>query len=498
MVREVIDFINKLNFDDLFIIDDCKGKEYSYTDVFSQALAAANYLNDVVKGDSVIAVKENSYELALLYFAVMLTSKRIVVADPQKGRNEIKTIVDGIETTGIFLDSQDVRSISDKHYVLNLPESAKTNINSSELRQEIIQRISSRNTDTPYLVTFTSGTSGVSKGVEHSLDNFFRTALALDNKVNKRGGYFLHFMPMTYMAGIFNSLIYPFLTGYKIVITSRFSVIMARSFWDKAAKYNVDLFWLSPSMLMMIDQLDRTKIGEEFCRKIKPTFLVGTAPLSNEMRNRFNARYGIKVFASYGLSETPILSIETIDSIGKSDKNSVGELLNGVEYEITKEGELLVDAPWMFLRYTNENTEQYFSGRFYKSGDLVNIKMNYLYITGRIKDLIIKGGMNISPVTIENVINKNPEISESVVFGVTDSSGEERICCAYVTRSGAVDDSDGLDTVLKRAVIEELGRNYLVDYMWRINEIPRNINGKIDRKIIRRSWEKMNKNSVHS
>ena len=64
-------------------------------------------------------------------------------------------------------------------------------------------------------------------------------------------------MPMTYMAGILNSLIYPFLIGARIIITRRFSIISARNFWNIVIKYKADLFWLSPAMLMMIDQIDR-------------------------------------------------------------------------------------------------------------------------------------------------------------------------------------------------------------------------------------------------
>lgn len=491
MFEDVIIKINELDFKNEFIIDEILGRSYTYCEFFSHALLVADFIENSVVGDSVIAVKENSYELALLYFSVMLTTKRILVVDPQKGIDEIKTILSQVDRTGIFLDEKiDFLDVID-HNILQLPQIKETTIGNAEnVKQSVIDKIKRRK-GMSYLVTYTSGTSGVTKGVEHTLDNLFLTALALDERVKKRGGTFIHVMPMTYMAGILNSLIYPFIIGTRIVITKRFSIISARNFWKTVIKYNVDLFWLSPAMLMMIDQMDRKIEGEEYCKKNNLTILVGTAPLTNEMRTKFDSRYGVKVLASYGLSETLFISVETQESITKSEKNCVGEFLPEVEYYRTESDELYIKVPWMYLGYTNENTPDYFEGNYYKTGDLAKIKDGYLYITGRSKDLIIKGGMNISPVLIENCIYKEKKVYENVVLGVKDSHGEEKICCVYTLKE-EVDDNTALETTLKKSVVSELGKNYSLDYLWKIDMIPRNINGKIDKNKLKQMWEKKN------
>ena len=467
------------------IVDAAAGRQYSRSVFFSHALSAADYINEKISSDSVIAVMENSYELALLYFAVMLTDKRIVVIDPVKGADEIKGLLDDIDGTGIFADA-DIAALSDRHFQMQVPP-VPEDIR-EDIRAAVTERIDARDMDAPYLVTFTSGTSGITKGVEHSLGNLFKTAFALDEKVGKHDGCFMHVMPMTYMAGILNSLIYPFAAGCSIVIAKRFSVMSARTFWDTAIKYKADLFWLSPSMLMMIDKMDRKTDGEEYCRNCSPVFLIGTAPLSKETREKFNDRYGVNVFASYGLSETLFVSVETAQSIKKSDRNCVGEILTGVEYSLTDEGEMLLGVPWMFRRYTNEDTDKYFSGGRYRTGDLVSIRDGYLYITGRCKDLIIKGGMNISPVMIEEAVNEMEHVMECAVVGAKDECGEERVCCAYVT-DGGEGDTQTFEAAMKRAVIDKLGRNYSLDAVKHMKELPRNINGKVDRNVIRQSWE---------
>jgi acyl-CoA synthetase (AMP-forming)/AMP-acid ligase II len=116
-----------------------------------------------------------------------------------------------------------------------------------------------------------------------------------------------------------------------------------------------------------------------------------------------------------------------------------------------------------------------------------------LYITGRKKDLIIKGGMNISPVLIEECVYKEKSVLENVIFAVKDGVGEERICCAYTLKNGCRENEKNvIETNIIDYVMKKLGKNYLIDYFWNIQDIPRNINGKIDKSKLRLMWETRN------
>jgi len=99
--------------------------------------------------------------------------------------------------------------------------------------------------------------------------------------------------------------------------------------------------------------------------------------------------------------------------------------------------------------------------------------------------------MNISPVLIENVVYKEQRILENVVIGVKDYNGEEKVCCVY-TLKDEIDDPAALETSIKKLVVSELGRNYSLDYTWKIDVIPRNINGKIDKNRLKQIWETRN------
>lgn len=145
MFEDVIIKINELDFKNEFIIDEILGRSYTYCEFFSQALLVADFIENSVVGDSVIAVKENSYELALLYFSVMLTTKRILVVDPQKGKDEIKTIVDELDKTSIFLDGKSEWSDAIKHEILNLPELREPDIDLIEIKQKVLDKLQRRN-----------------------------------------------------------------------------------------------------------------------------------------------------------------------------------------------------------------------------------------------------------------------------------------------------------------------------------------------------------------
>lgn len=484
---EIYNYIEKINFENTFICNEINGNLVSYVNFFGQAMSLAKYIEQNVHEKNLIVVKENSYELVLIYFAMMFTSKRLLVVDPQKGNKVLSEILSNIDRTCIFVDNNLIELAKLYHIIIEMPNLCDDY--ESDVKSKVLEKLKKRKKGLPYLVTFTSGTSGVTKGVEHSLDNLFLSAIALSKKVGKKGGKYLHVMPMTYMAGILNSLIYPFLIGAQIVLTKRFSVTLARRFWDIVINNDIDLIWLSPAMLMMIEQLDRKNIGEEYTKKKDIIFLIGTAPLTTELRSRFERRYGADLYTSYGLSETLFVSVETKDSRIICN-NSVGELLDGVESIFSDEGEILLNVPWMYLRYINEEKDKYYYNNYYKSGDLGVMSDGCLQITGRKKDLIIKGGMNISPALIEKVIDKNSDILENSVFGVKGKSGEEMICCAYVTQ-GEVDNKKELEIMIKKEVVVSLGKDYLLDYVYNIDKLPRNINGKIDKFRLVEIWESL-------
>lgn len=474
--KKTLEKIREIDFNKIFVIDENMHLEYTYGEFFSGCIALANSLNECSQ-KNIFVVMDNSVELAALYFAVVLANKRIIVADPEKGVDEIqellreqKNVFSIIKKNGIEVNS-DFTDIFQRRYEKNIKE-------------KFIKALEDYDFSCGYLTTFTSGTSGKTKGVINSLNNLFETTFSFAEKVhNLNGGTFLHLMPMTYMAGILNSIFMPFILEYRIVIGSRFSVRLAMSFWKIVEKYEVNFLWMSPMMLTMVDKVDRGDKYEKYCRNHIISYFIGTAPLSNDVRKKFEERYGVKLQASYGLSETLFISVETMESILKKKVDNVGELISNVDYIVNEDGELQIKVPWMFNGYTNVDTSEYFNGDYYMTGDLAEIKDGILSIVGRKKDLIIRGGMNISPKLIEEYIAEMNVFLEFCIYGKKNDYGEEEVCCAYVLSEKQ--NHKDVEKAVSRNIIKKLGNNYLINSFNKVDNLPRNINGKIDKNALR-------------
>lgn len=485
MKATICNRIENWKFDNTFIIDVLNKKKYSYNSFFS--LMPIIEKRFAAAGKNIVCIMDNSFELSLCYFSIILSGRVIVAIDPQKEHDEIAGIIDSLYDKFIIVDDAGRRKVDCYDLLITRDYlSGEVKYDGSNVKEDILRRIKKINFDDDCLLTFTSGTSGNTKGVRNSLNNLCKSADAFNKFFNvSADNVFAHVMPMTYMAGILNSIIQPFIAGSRIVIMGRFSPMVAFSFWQTVESERINTFWLSPTMLTIIMKVGNEIVGKNYCSKNPTTFFIGTAPLHMTTRKDFENKYGVKLYASYGLSETLFLSTETPETIVKSCDN-VGTLLDGVKYRFSQAGEFLVDVPWMFLGYTNEPTDNYFDGTYYKTGDLAEINNDILSIVGRCKDLIVKGGMNISPALIEKVVITIPGIEECAVFGSINSYKEEIVVLAYTS---SVEDTQELEKIVYSVVVKQLGRNYLIDSFYKVSQIPKNINGKIDKNALKAKYE---------
>lgn len=488
MKKIVIDRLKNLDFSKEFVCDALTCKYYSYNDFFARCITIANQLyKEAVDKEHLVLIMDNSIELLSCYFVAFLSNKIASAIDPLKGKDEIANILSSINDGYIIVDKAGKTKVDNFDLLMETGTFESTICAVGDVKNQVVCSFEQKDFSSDYLLTFTSGTTGNTKGVRHSLNNLFLTSEAFNSMFSVgKENIFAHLMPMTYMAGILNSIFQPFIAGAKIVVLGRFSPMKAFTFWQDVEKNEINTFWLSPSMLTILLKVAKHEVGQDYCRDHKTLFFIGTAPLHQSTREEFEAMYPVKLYASYGLSETLFLSTETPETLALGGGN-VGKLLKGVEYHFDSDGEFLVDVPWMFLGYTNEPTEHYFDGSSYKTGDLAKIEDGILSIVGRSKDLIIKGGMNISPALIESVVSGMPGVEECSVFSVLNKLKEEQIVLAYTT---TIDDIDNLESTISCTVANELGKNYLIDLFYRVNSIPKNINGKNDKKTLKENYEK--------
>jgi len=488
MKQEIIGRMKQFDFSREFVIDASKDRHYTYEEFFSRCLTLSEQYRATGEAlKHIIFIMENSVELLAAYFGAMMAGKIATAIDPVKEQEEIAKILESVKDKYVVVDAAGKARVNSYDVVFDAGEFEKTKVFGENIKEKTLERFEERNFDDDFLLTFTSGTTGNTKGVRHTLNNLIKTGDAFNRYffVGK-DNVLAHYMPMTYMAGILNSIIQPFIAGARIVVMGRFSPFKAFTFWQDVVKYQVNTFWLSPSMLTIILKASKHSLGQEYCKDKKLLFFIGTAPLHQKTRDEFEAKYPVKLYASYGLSETLFLSTETPETLALGGGN-VGKLLDGVEYKFGQDGEFLVRVPWMFLGYTNEPTEKYFDGDYYKTGDLADIKDGILTITGRSKDLIIKGGMNISPALIESVVSSVDGVEECSVFSVLNKFKEELVVLGYSTM---LKDTEDLEKRISASVIAALGKNYQIDGFYRVSSIPKNVNGKNDKKVLKEKYNK--------
>ncbi len=482
LIREI--FQGRWN--DEFLISAADDRRYTYKSFFENIIRAKGALEGlgVGRGDKLCLLLENSVELSILYFTCLAMGVNAIPVDPAKGRQDIAEILSQTQHKFVICNVDNFAYVDCKIDIsvirdaLNRPTGATV----SEL-----SIFDSPDYDALYLTTFTSGSTGTPKGVMHSFNNLVCSAIAF-GALFKFGpqNVFYHNLPMTYMAGILNLMIMPFISGSKIVLAERFGVANAMKFWEVPIRYSVNTFWFNPTILSLLVKLDRDPRGTDYAARMQITACVGTAPLDHQVKLNFESKYGIVVYESYGLSETLFVSTNcpSIPQI----RGSVGILLEGVRLGFEPDTEILIDTPWNFLGYSNISTQEFMNGTRFRSGDFGEIDgRQMLYIRGRKKDLIIKGGMNISPRRIEDFIGGFNFFHEFAVLGVKDAVLGEKIACFYSPVENVY--NAGRQKELNSAIIANLGRDCAIDEFILLDPLPKNINGKIDKLKIKGVYE---------
>ena len=473
-IGEVLKEILTIQRKKTLIVDSLTGKSDSYEQVFKKALIVKKNLEDmgVSAKDKIIVILENSIELVYLYFSGLLDDFIIVPIEPQKGYQEIVSIVNTFSKSYVL-----------SHQNYDFPNHVQlefaTVFKNREVDYETVEKcLMKKDFSKPYLITFTSGTTGVPKGVIHSFTNLFTSLDALAKAIGlKENTILYHHLPMTYMAGILNCIAMPLACRGSVVIGRRFDSLAATNFWDTIACYGVNTLWLNPTMIALILKLDRSNEGLVYLENHNITVMSLSAKLLPHVRTAFETKYNLTIYETYALSELLFVatnSAQTMNLIG-----CAGMLLNEAKVQLNiSDHELEVSVPWRFLGYTNDDTENYFNGEYYKTGDIGYLDDALLYITDRKKDLIIRGGFNLSASRIKQVL-LDEGIGESEAVGIKDDILGERVVCFYTK---AVKPSKFR---LNQVLAMRVGKEYQIDALVHIDSIPHNINGKVDKNLLK-------------
>lgn len=494
-----------------FLIDARDDRSLSYEAVHRLAagIAAALRRRGLDKSDRIAILLENGIEFAVMYLACLYGSAVAVPVNPRLpqgdidwilGRSGSRCLVYSPATASLIPDA--VLEQSGQVRICLVPPGETVDDAAASSLEELAGAEAPGPTPGDmdegdlYSISFTSGTTGRPRGVCHTVGSLLRSALAF----NDRFGFdadrrFYHILPMGYMAGFLNTLLCPLMAGAGVVINRPFDPRMALDFWSTPIRQGVDTLWLVPTMLASLVRIDRDAAGIEYCRDRIRTVCVGTAPLSPALKRAFEEKYGVTVHESFGLTETLFVTTNA-DGI-EFTEGSVGPPLPGVELRSTDQdgvpqptgvdGQIWVRSPFNMAGYLDTSTlepDPATSPEWFASGDLGRIAVSgHLSITGRLKDLIIRGGLNISPRTIEEVLAEHEAVEEAAVVGLPHELYGEQVGVALILRPGWL--LEQVRDALEQLCGERLGADYIPARFFIVDDLPRSSTGKVQKARLR-------------
>ena len=341
--------------------------------------------------------------------------------------------------------------------------------------------------DDPAAVLYTSGTTGRSKGAVLSHRNLLSNARALREAWGWRDDdVLLHALPIYHVHGLFVALHSAFFSGSEVRFLERFDV--------------AEVLASLPGCTVMMgvpthySRLLQSKAFDASTCETMRVFISGSAPMTLQLHDQFEARTGHRVVERYGLTEGMILTSSPLDE--RLLPGTVGFPLPGVTLRISKDdevggakvsgdgiGEVQVKSPGVFLGYLGNpeaTAESYTQDAFLRTGDLGSLdREGRLSITGRAKDLIISGGLNVYPKEVEVLIDELPGIRESAVIGVPHHDFGEAVVAVVAS------DQDVDLAGLRDALADQLARFKLPKKVVRVDELPRNQMGKVQKVELR-------------
>jgi acyl-CoA synthetase (AMP-forming)/AMP-acid ligase II len=335
------------------------------------------------------------------------------------------------------------------------------------------------------LLMYTSGTTGKPKGVMLSHANLVANARAISAEhALGPGDRVAAVLPLYHINAFAVTMLAPLAHGGSLVMPAKFS---AARFWPLVTGSSCTWINVVPTIVSYLlegEAPPREAISRvRFCRS-------ASAALPPEHHLAFERKFGIGIIETMGLTETVAPAFSNPLEPSRRKVGSVGRA-SGCEACVVDErgealpdgtpGEILIRGPQVTAGYyknADATAAAFFPGGWLRTGDIGRRDADgFFFITGRIKELIIKGGENIAPREIDEVLLRHPAVLDAAAVGVPDRHYGQEIAACVVRREGA----DCTEAELRDFCLGHLGRYKTPKAIHFVQELPRGPSGKVQR-----------------
>ena len=469
------------------------GRTLTYRELDRQARRLARWLRlaGLRRGDKIGLYLHNGYQTALLFLSAMIGGYVIAPLNLHAQRSQLAYVLDHCDCKVLFTCREQEAPLADalaavrrRIEVIVIDPDAPALFLEERLPPGDWPEVSA---DDPALLMYTSGTTGTPKGALLTHRNLIAAARAV-------GGWHaltphdrvLSSLPLYHINGQVIATVTPFVTGGSLIAPHRFSV---SHWWDHAERHGATWINMVPTIIAYLLNAAEPNRAYRF-----PRVRFGrsaSAPLPPEQHRAFERTFGIPVIECMGMTESSSIVFANPQDAARRKYGSPG-LPCGVEAKVVavESGEVLgaQAAGEICLRGTNVMAQYYKSPEqtakafdaagWLRTGDLgYRDADGFYFITGRLKELIIKGGENIAPREIDEALLRHPAVLEAAAVGVPDANYGQDILACIVLKPG----EQVAEAALREFCLAELGR-YKTPRQFRfLAELPKGPSGKVQR-----------------
>ena len=400
---------------------------------------------------------DNSIEFLYVIFACLLGNYIVCPLDTEINKEKLKKIENILNPS---------KKIKNKNHLKYSKNNFKINIKEKS----------------PYMIIFTSGTTGEPKGIQISNTAYIGSAISYSKLANyNENTVILHFLPMYYNAGILNTFFSCFFAGSKIVLINKVSGLNILNFWENIRDKNISSIHLTPEIA---NSLTKIKVSNDLKSQIEKIQIISTGSyLHQKIVDTFERKYNVRILSCYGLTEIGgPLTIQNWENTFV--EGSVGYHSKEIKIKVKKD-HIYIKSPYLMDCYVGEYKKKIkikLDDGYFNTGDIGSYKKGELIIKGRRKDIIKKGAEIISMPYIENIFMKNELVDEACGISESDiNKGSKIFVFVKFKKSKNIEKSL---VKLKEEISSKLKRIEVPDKIIPVPSIPKTYNGKIKKNVL--------------